>query len=104
MNRHIVSAAIIILSLIYVPWNQTFQRPSVSKVTSPAGYGWVFSPPKPPKTNALFGIELAVDRWAIQVVAALVAAGAIAVTGRRRSTPPAPVRSNDDSRSPHHAE
>lgn len=49
------------------PWQFTFQRPGISSVEKPAGYGFVFSPPEPEKDNVLVGVVLDTDRLITQL-------------------------------------
>lgn len=64
------------LMLLFPPWTNTFTRPGSAVAKSPAGYGFIFSPPQPQYEGPVFGVELDIKRLAIQF---MLLAGAFGV-------------------------
>jgi len=69
--------------LLFLPWTYTFTRPGSAVARTPAGYGFLFSPPEPQKEAPVFGVELDMKRLMLQLVLLGGAFVVVAYTGRK---------------------
>lgn len=57
-----------ILALLFPPWIYTFQRPGMGKISKPAGFGFILSPPTPERLGPFYGISIDTTRLMIEFV------------------------------------
>jgi hypothetical protein len=86
---------LIVLMGMIPPWVHTFDARSIHS-RKPAGYQFIFTPPKPEGASPAYGVRLDVSRLAIQWVVTATAAAAFVLVSRQREKP-APKVSKSDS-------
>ena len=70
--------------LMFPPWQYTTNLPRGGGVArSPAGYTFVFEPPRPQKSSAYYGVELDWLRLVLQLGVVAMIAGGIFVFRRK---------------------
>lgn len=73
------------LSTIILPWQYTIQPRGVSQVVKPAGYHFIFSPPKPEEDSTVYGVKLDYNLYLIQMFGGLTVFGVIFILSSKRN-------------------
>jgi len=74
-QKRILAGGILLftVSLLFPPWQSTYQRPGTSRVERPLGYSIIFSPPT--NNNRLLGLRIDTTRLVFQLLAIFATTG-----------------------------
>jgi len=63
----LVGAALAASAILFPPWNYSYQRQGISQVQKPAGYSFIFTPPRPQEKDSAYGVVVDWSRMALQL-------------------------------------